>query len=114
VVGAWPRRRSMQRALRYDGLLPNIIGDDGKVRMSPPTPQEIGQISAYIDEQKREYGPYDIIVEGTTPGDHLVKAAAAVRPYMEAGATWWIEAQWNAPEGQSVLRRIQQGPPSTA
>jgi len=113
VVGAWPRHRSMQRALRYDGLLPNIIGDDNKVRMSPPTPQEIQQISTYVFEQVGENSSYDIIVEGTTLGDHLAEAVAAVRPYIEAGATWWIEAQWDAPEGQSVLRRIQQGPPNT-
>ncbi|HEX8681220.1 MAG TPA: LLM class flavin-dependent oxidoreductase, partial [Ardenticatenaceae bacterium] len=27
VVGAWPRPKSMQRVLRYDGLLPNVMGD---------------------------------------------------------------------------------------
>src|SRR5512133_3420780 len=32
VVGAWPRMKSMQRALRYDGLLPSIMGDDSKVQ----------------------------------------------------------------------------------
>ena len=29
VVGAWPRERSMQRVLRWDGLLPNRLGEDG-------------------------------------------------------------------------------------
>src|SRR5438067_8325608 len=29
VAGAWPRPQSMQRVLRYDGLLPNKINPDG-------------------------------------------------------------------------------------
>jgi len=111
VVGAWPSRRSIQRALRYDGLLPNILGPDGKVRMSPPTVEEIQQISAYVHEQITEYRPYDIVVEGKTPGDRPAEAADIVRPYAAAGATWWIEALWDASEGDAVLQRIQQGPP---
>ena len=42
VVGAWPRRRSRCSApCAYDGLLPNVMGADGKVRMSPATPDEV-------------------------------------------------------------------------
>src|SRR5438128_11490299 len=29
VVGAWPRMKSMRRVLRWDGLLPNMLNDDG-------------------------------------------------------------------------------------
>ena len=29
VVGAWPRMKSMERVLRWDGLLPNKINEDG-------------------------------------------------------------------------------------
>ena len=35
MVGAWTREKSMQRALKYDGLLPAVIGEDGKVQMPP-------------------------------------------------------------------------------
>ena len=37
VVGAWYRQRSMRRALRYDGLLPNVLDENG--RMSELTPR---------------------------------------------------------------------------
>jgi len=111
VVGAWPRQKSLQRALRYDGLLPNVMGADGKVRMSPATPDEVGEISAYIRAQRKETTPLDIILEGETPGDDPAEAAAIVRPYAEAGATWWIEARWTAPSMDAVLQRIRQGPP---
>lgn len=111
VVGAWPRQKSMQRVLRYDGLLPNVIGEDGKVRMSPATPDEIYQMKAYIDANRTQTTPFDIVVEGETPGDDHQKAVAVVQPYVEAGATWWIEALWTQPEQEKVLQRLQQGPP---
>jgi hypothetical protein len=111
VVGAWPRQKSMQRALRYDGLLPNVMETDGKVRMSPATPDEVREMSAYVKAQREETTPFDIVLEGETPGDDPAAAAAIVRPYAEAGATWWIEARWTAPDLEQVLERIRQGPP---
>ena len=36
VVGAWPRTKSMQRVLRYDGLLPNAMTPEGKHRKATP------------------------------------------------------------------------------
>ena len=59
--------------------------------------------------------PFDIVVEGVTPGDDPAAAAAQVRPWAEAGATWWIEAMWAANEQENglefVRQRIRQGPP---
>jgi len=111
VVGAWPRAKSMQRAMRYDGLLPAIMGEDGKVRMSPATPDEIRMIKAFIDANRAEATPYDIVVEGETPGEDLVQAWGITQPYAEAGATWWIEAMWAAPDLETVLERLKHGPP---
>lgn len=111
VVGAWLRKKSMRRALRYDGLLPNVMGEDGEVRMSPATPQEVSDMRAYVTEQRVETTPFDIVVEGETPIDDPVAAAAIIRPYTEAGATWWLEARWTAPDLTHVLERIRQGPP---
>ena len=111
VVGAWPRLKSMQRALRYDGLLPAIMGADGKVRMSPATSAEIRTIKAFIEANRSETSPYDIVVEGETPGKDRSQAAEITQPYAEAGATWWIEAMWTASSLESVLERIKQGPP---
>ncbi len=113
VVGAWPRERSMQRALRYDGLLPNVMGGDGKIR--DMTPEDVRAMHDYANANRSESTPFDIVVEGHTPGDSPDQAAETVRSWAAAGATWWIEALWSDP-GQPidltpVLKRIQQGPP---
>jgi hypothetical protein len=63
VVGAWPRTKSMQRVLRYDGLLPNIMGKDGRVKMSPPTVEEIRELSEYTTAHRQLSTPFDIVME---------------------------------------------------
>lgn len=114
VVGAWPRRRSMERALRYDGLLPSVIGDVGGARSA--TVEELREISGFVDAKRGPGGSFDIVVEGQTPGHEPHEAAAIVGPWASAGATWWIEAMWDAvgsdpKDAEAVERRLRQGPP---
>jgi len=114
VVGAWPKKKSMQRALRYDGLLPNVFGDDGKIREM--TPDDVRAMRDYAVANQSAKTPFDIVVEGKTPGDDPDRAAEIVRGWSEVGATWWIEAMWGTDPAQpvdlnAILRRIQQGPP---
>jgi alkanesulfonate monooxygenase SsuD/methylene tetrahydromethanopterin reductase-like flavin-dependent oxidoreductase (luciferase family) len=115
VVGAWPSLRSMGRALRYDGLLPNLLGPDGHAIMRRPDPAELREMRQYAGAHRSEPSPFDIVMEGTTPGNDPEAAAATIRPFAEAGATWWIEAMWTAPEGTdplaAALQRLRQGPP---
>ena len=101
VVGAWPRPKSMQRALRYDGLLVA-----GRVE----TPNDLREVREYVQAHRQDVGSYELVYEGRTPGDD--PARAIVRPWAEAGATWWMEAMWGAPNSEAdVLERIRQGPP---
>ena len=62
---------------------------------------------AHADEHA---GPdFDIVVEGATDPE---RAAETVRPFAEAGATWWLESMWEEPNGPEELReRIRSGPP---
>lgn len=109
VVGAWYRERSVRRALRYDGLLPNVLDEAGN--MAELTPEKVREMRAHADEQKPGE-PFDIVVEGTTPGDDPERAAREVQPYAEAGATWWLESMWTEPNGPEELRRrLRAGPP---
>ncbi len=110
VVGAWPRTKSMQRVLRYDGLLPTKINPDGS--FGEITPADIQAMKAYITEHRTQNTPFDIVWEGETPADDRKKAASIVRPWAEAGATWWTESRWGSPVRVEEARtRIKQGPP---
>jgi alkanesulfonate monooxygenase SsuD/methylene tetrahydromethanopterin reductase-like flavin-dependent oxidoreductase (luciferase family) len=110
VVGAWPSAKSMGRALRYDGLLPAKVNPDGST--GEITPADIRDIRAAIAEQRIATTPFDIVWEGQTPGDDPAKAEDTVRPWAEAGATWWMESRWEYPvDVAAVRKRIEQGPP---
>jgi alkanesulfonate monooxygenase SsuD/methylene tetrahydromethanopterin reductase-like flavin-dependent oxidoreductase (luciferase family) len=110
VVGAWGREKSMRRTLRYDGILPNKLNPDGT--HGEMTPDDLAAMRGYIEAHRTEETPFDIVWEGRTPGDDPKQAAAMVRPWAEAGATWWMEAMWEAPNSPEHLReRIRQGPP---
>ncbi len=109
-VGAWPSKRSMNRALRYDGLLAAKVS--GTASEPGLTPQVVREIKAYVEVNRPQDTPFDIVCEGETPGDDPERAASVVRPFAEAGATWWIETPWSPPnEPEDLSRRIAQGPP---
>ncbi len=113
VVGAWPRMKSMSRVVRYDGILPAVMDDAGQWQAT--TPADIRAIAAFVATERTATTPFDIIMEGETPGDDPAAAAAIIRQWADAGVTWWLEAMWSqpaTPEGlEHVYRRMLQGPP---
>jgi alkanesulfonate monooxygenase SsuD/methylene tetrahydromethanopterin reductase-like flavin-dependent oxidoreductase (luciferase family) len=118
VVGAWPAPRSMARAARYDGWLPNAVG---KGASGPATPEQIRAGVDWIRDVRTIEGlaveGYDVICEGTTPHDDPTAASALVQPSYEAGATWWMEADWSV--AREAVRdyaeqRLTAGPPVIA
>jgi hypothetical protein len=110
VVGAWPSEKSMRRALRYDGMLVATVG--GSPESSGVTPETIREIKEYVDKNRGVAGAFDIVWEGQSPGEDPERAASIVRPFAEAGATWWIESMWTPPNApEDLRRRIEQGPP---
>ncbi len=139
LVAAWPSERSMARAARWDGVLPQALASDG---VAPDlTPADLERAADWIrkhrpldvpgpaerperrdrrdqrdrrDERGRRdqaYRPYEIVAQGVTPADDAKAARAEVRRWRNAGATWWIEADWAAPGVDPVRRRIAAGPP---
>ena len=103
VVGAWPNERSMRRVLRWDGIVTQT--------------EAVDDIRAIVDYVARERPtdlrnqPFEIVVQGSTSAKDAAGASRTVRQYAEAGATWWIDADWQAPTVDSVRRRVQAGPP---
>lgn len=109
MVGAWPREKSMQRVLHWDGLLPNVMNEDGSHGRA--NAEQIAAMKAYIDQRRTRDTPFDIVMEGETPGADPAAVAAIVQPFADAGATWWLEAIWTAPSLEPVRERLRQGPP---
>jgi alkanesulfonate monooxygenase SsuD/methylene tetrahydromethanopterin reductase-like flavin-dependent oxidoreductase (luciferase family) len=100
-VGALGSQRSMARALRWDGLIPQVL-DDGGARQA--TLEEMIAARSQFPTDR----PYDIVIEGSST-EHSPAAWA------DAGATWWIESQWDA-VGQAgpalaTFDRLREGPP---
>lgn len=108
VVGAWPHMKSMQRVLKYDGLLPAKMVDKKHVEVKP---EDLREMNEFIEANRTETTPFDIIVEGQTPSDDSVKATEIIRPWVKAGATWWIEAMWGDSDVEHIRTRLQHPPP---
>jgi hypothetical protein len=100
----------MERALRYNGLLPAVNGDDGRIRMSQPTLEEVHQMKEYIEVNRKSITPLDIVIKGETPGNELEKWRSILSPWIDACMTWWMETRWSGPDLEKVRSRILQGP----
>lgn len=100
VVGAWPSERSMARAARWDGVLPYPLGG------APLTPALVSEIRSWIAERRGGSDDFDIVVEGMSSGPDDEAASALA----EAGATWWVESDWES-NLATLRRRIEAGPP---
>lgn len=111
VVGAWPHDRSMRRAIRWDGLVVQALGPDGKPATGPDVLREI---VAWVRGARAAAGldlPFEIVVDGSTPADDPVTAAAIAGAHEAAGATWWTEADWTNLSPDALRARIEAGPP---
>jgi len=114
VVGLWPAPRSMRRSGRWDGWLPNFKTPGAGV--DRPNREQLAQGVAWLREERAGLGltmeGYDVVMEGnTTPGD---EAVAEVQEWERAGATWWLEANWEVAAESSVQfsrERLRAGPP---
>jgi hypothetical protein len=112
VVGAWPSEQSMARVLRYDGWLPYWLpkkrATEGLAR--PDDPSQLREVRDWI-AARRSLDGFDIVMEGATPADDPAAARGTVQAWADAGATWWIESDWNTFDLGAQHRRIGAGPP---
>jgi hypothetical protein len=60
---------------------------------------------------RRSLDGFDIVMEGATPADDPAAARGTVQAWADAGATWWIESDWNTFDLGAQHRRIGAGPP---
>ena len=121
VVGAHvlgrERQRSLERAARWDGLLPQIVATEG--RSKPEGLDAFHDITALVRRLRTDQGlpweGYDVIVEGDSSGEFVQLDPAEPQAWADAGATWWVESWWTLSPDEAGLaemrRRVQAGPP---
>lgn len=118
VGGWWPNKRPMRRAAAWDGVCPGKWGGE-------LTPEEWGELLAYIQAHRSADTPFDAVHTGRMSGDDGAADRDKVSAYAAAGVTWWIEdispwrfgANWEEPwrseDTTRMFERMRQGPPRT-
>lgn len=113
VVGGWPAPRSMRRAARWDGWLPNLVGPRAGALTPATLAEGVAWLRAARAARDQDMTGYDVVVEGTTAaGDPAARDTVA--RWADAGATWWIEADWSVPAADVrgyAEARLSAGPP---
>ena len=105
VAGVWPGTRPFRRAARWDGIIPTG-------RFGTPSPDDIRQMRAYIDQYRTATTPFDVVFQGRAQDVAVTERGAHVAEYAEAGVTWWLEQVWPSAALTEVRSIIDQGPPS--
>lgn len=105
VVAVWSKPKSMRRILSWDGVIPQKFNSYDQL-----SADEIRQLRAYVDEHRAGRGGFDIIAGGSS-ATSSERPEDIVRPYAEAGATWWIEGDMAADTVHKCFARVRKGPP---
>jgi alkanesulfonate monooxygenase SsuD/methylene tetrahydromethanopterin reductase-like flavin-dependent oxidoreductase (luciferase family) len=106
VAGGWPRRAPFRRAACWDGV---CIKSWDQARHAPLTLADFHACMAYVQAQRGQDTPFDVVMSGETPEDAHT-ARDYVAQFAAAGATWWIEEGlgWSFEEFRA---RMRNGPP---
>jgi hypothetical protein len=109
AVGHWPRTKSVDRTLKCDGVIVEKV--DRKGQAQEPTPEDIRELNAYLQANRSQTGPFEVVVNGQTAGMGAGQLKERFLAFEEAGLTWWVEGLWDktAAEAAEVIR---QGPPA--
>jgi alkanesulfonate monooxygenase SsuD/methylene tetrahydromethanopterin reductase-like flavin-dependent oxidoreductase (luciferase family) len=88
VAGRWPRRRPLERAVRWDGFFPIEL----------PGPDELSEFADGLRELRGDLNGFDLVVEGPPGTDPA--------PWEAAGATWFLTSFGQTPTRAEVAAAI--------
>ncbi len=107
IGGSHPFRRPFQRAAHYDGVAPVH-----SKWPEPITPTHLERIVEIIRVERGNLDNYDVVVCGETTGTDSQNDTEKVKPWIDTGATWWLEDIHGIRAEVNELReRIRAGPP---
>ncbi len=122
VVGAHllaaQRQPSLERAARWDGILPTVVGDVPVVGAPSYDLDSFAEVLRIVRGMREEAGlpwdTYERVVEADSSRE-FVQLEGSPADWAQAGATWWVESWWGVkpgPDGVAeVRRRVEAGPP---
>jgi len=99
---AWPHRRPLRRAARYDGVFPVS-------HHKPLSGDDLRQLLEIVSEHRPgAAGPFDVVVVNNERADaeRLAELAAA-------GTTWWLQGFGERPRLDDVRAAADAGPPQS-
>lgn len=121
VVGAQVDGRqqqpSLERAARWEGLIPQLInGDDHDGVLTPERLADVvGRVKVMREAAGLPWGSYDVVLEADSTGEWQTTMPLDPATWAASGATWWVESWWSVPRGvdglAEVRRRVAAGPP---
>jgi alkanesulfonate monooxygenase SsuD/methylene tetrahydromethanopterin reductase-like flavin-dependent oxidoreductase (luciferase family) len=100
VAATLTSERSVTRALRWNGILPQTTDPAAIKRLA-------GRVTGEAGGGRQSF---EIVVEGTTASGNKADASR-VATLADAGATWWIESDWGSPTVDALGIRAAAGPP---
>lgn len=122
LVGAYvlgrDRQPSLDRAARWQGLIPQVIRPEGRDKGDDL--DEFATVVGLVAERRRASGlsmdDYDVVLEADSFGDFIDRQPADPAAWADAGATWWVESWWSLTDDDTghaeLRRRVSAGPPA--
>jgi alkanesulfonate monooxygenase SsuD/methylene tetrahydromethanopterin reductase-like flavin-dependent oxidoreductase (luciferase family) len=88
VAAAWPHRRPLRRAARFDGVVP-MLAEPGPYDTPPDVYRELLEVIRPLRTDPS--APFDVTHVHGDPDIDLDRRKVGVARYADAGPTWWLE-----------------------